>query len=92
MGRGEYTKEQVATARRKRNRSVVAVASATVFTAMSLLWLFSIDYTTVWFKLAGIVTLLFVAAFFVAVWIYSGAQLELEDHLAKSQRRRRYSR
>lgn len=89
MGRGEITRTKVATARRKRNRSVVAVASATVFVVMSLLWLFSIDYTTVRFKIAGGVTILLIAAFFVAVWIYSGAQLELEDHLDKSQRRRR---
>lgn len=87
MGRGEYTKEQVATVRRKRNRSVVAVASATVFTVMSLLWLCSIDYTTTWFKIAATVTMVLIAAFFAAVWIYSGAQLELEDHLTKSRER-----
>lgn len=89
MGRGEITRAQVATARRKRNRSVVAVASATVFTVMSLLWLFSIDYTTVWFKIAGGVTMLLIAAFFAAVWIYSGAQLDLEDYLDKTRGKRR---
>lgn len=89
MGRGENTRARIAATRRKRNRALVAVMSAFVFMIMSLLWLFSIDYTTVWFKLAGFVTALLIAAFFVAVWIYSGAQLDLEDHLNKTTGRRK---
>lgn len=85
---GEAVNAQVATARRKRNRAVMAVASALVFMVMSLLWLFSIDYTTGWFKFAGLVTALTIAVFFTAVWIYSGAQLDLEDRREKLTGRR----
>lgn len=89
MGRGESIGAQIIDARRRRNRALVIVASASVLGITSLLWLFSLDYTTVWFKLAGVGTAIIGIAFFVGIWIYSGAQLELEEHRDKLPGRRR---
>lgn len=89
MGRGESIKAQVADVRRRRNRALVIVASASVLGITSLLWLFSLDYTTVWFKVAGVVTVSIVIAFFIGIWVYSGAQLDLEERRDKLAGRRR---
>lgn len=89
MGRGETITAQIAEARQRRNRAMAGIASSITLGAMSMLWLFSLDYTTGWFKLAGVLTALLGAAFFSWLWIYIGAQLDLEARLEKLSERRR---
>lgn len=69
--------------RRTRARAGVAIASSATLGLVSLLWLFTLDYTTMWFKITGAIITLIGVAFFAALWIYSGAQLDLEEHLQR---------
>lgn len=83
---GITPKERMQYLRRRKSQAAALIASSFTFGVVSLLWLFSLDYHTMGFKIVGALTLLVGITFLAGVWIYSGAVLDLEQHLQRTRR------